>query len=302
MVTSRGRVLGAAAVAAVAGVAALILFARSVEPAPEPMPDSADGLAARVTLDPRSYFFGDRMHARLELLIDRRVFDPTKVDVDTRFAPFKLVGAPERERRDFADLTRLRYLFTLECLTIDCVPESIERPIQFASAVVSHGGVALDEITWPSFPIVARVRETSISAVPGSDWRASPVLLAPTYRVSPPLLVALLVAAALVLFGVAAILTVKGSAGLSRRWRRLRLTPLERALAGLERANAAGNEHDQRLALDRLADELRTRGAGDLAVTARRLAWAEDVPEVERTAPLSAGVRELLRGRRNGRA
>jgi hypothetical protein len=283
-----------------AGVVVLLLVFRN-SAASEPMPASADGMAVRGTLAPRSYLFGDQLRARLEILVDRDVFDPAKVDVDGQFAPFAVVGDPTRERRDFADLTRLRYQFVLECLTIDCVPESIERPIQFPQAVVKHDGVAIEQLPWPGFAIVARVRETSISAIPGSDWRASPVVRPADYRLNPALSVALLGTGGLALLATSALLAVAGSAGLSRRWRRLRLSPLERALAGLERANAAGVEHDRRLALDRLADELRTRGAGDLALTARRLAWAEDLPEPARTAPLSAGVRELLRGSTNGR-
>jgi hypothetical protein len=301
LVTTRWRIgVGALLVAAV-GVGALVLLFRAARPAPEPMPAFAGGMAVRGTLSPRSFLFGDQLRARLEILIDRDVFDPRKVDVDGQFAPFAVVGEPRRERRDFADLTRIRYVFVLECLRIDCVPESIERPIQFAQAGVNHDGIAIERFSWPGFPIVARVRETSISAIPGSDWRATAVVRPAEYRLDATVMVALLGIGGIALLGTSALLAVAGSAGLSRRWRRLRLTPLERALAVLERANAAGLEQDQRLALDRLADELRTRGAGDLALTARRLAWAEDVPEPGRTAPLSAGVRELLRGTTNGR-
>jgi hypothetical protein len=298
--TRRGLAIGAL-LAAAAGVAALVLLNRAAPPAPEPMPRFAEGMAVRGTLAPRSYLFGDQLRARLEILIDRNVFDPAKVDVDARFTPFAVVGEPERERRDFADLTRIRYLFVLECLTIECVPESIERPIQFPQAVVNHDDVAIEQFSWPGFPILARVRETSISAIPGSDWRASAVVRAADYRLSPTLFVALLGLGGTACLAMSVLLAATASAGLSRRWRRLRLTPLERALAALERANAVGVEHEQRLALDRLADELRTRGAGDLALTARRLAWAEDVPQADRTAPLSAGVRELLQESTNGR-
>jgi hypothetical protein len=305
LVTGRRGLAVAALLAVAAGIGALLLLVRNT-PAPEPMPSSADGMAVRGTLAPRSYLFGDQLRARLEILVDRDVFDPAKVEVDGRFTPFTVVGDPERERRDFADLTRIRYVFVLECLTLDCVPEAIERPIQFSPAVVESDGTAIEQFSWPAFAIVARVRETSISAIPGSDWRASALVRPADYRLNPTLLVALFGIGGLALLAMSGLLVVAGSAGLSRRWRRLRLTPLERALAGLERANAAGVEHDRRLALDRLADELRTRGAGDLAVTARRLAWAEDLPEPGRTASLSAGVRELLRGsangRRNGRA
>jgi hypothetical protein len=301
LVRANARLIVGAVLAVAVGVAVLLLLFRVGRPAPEPMPAFAGGMAVRAMYEPRSYLFGDRMRARVEILLDRDVFDPGKIDVDAQFAPFQVVGGgPEQERRDFTDLTRLRYVYVLECLTIDCVPESIERPIQFPPAVVSHDEIAIEQASWPGFPIVARVRETSITAIPGSDWRASPVVRPAEYRLHPALLVGLLGGGGIVLLAISALLAVMGSTGLSRRWRRLRLTPLERALAGLERANAAGLEQDQRLALDRLADELRTRGAGELAVTARQLAWAEDVPAAERTAPLSDGVRELLHGRTNG--
>jgi hypothetical protein len=302
VVRTHARLILGALLAVAVGVVAIVLLFRAAGPAPEPMPASADGMAVRATNAPKSYLFGDQMRARLEILVDRNVFDPGKIEVDAQFAPFAIVGGePRRERRDFGDLTRLRYEYVLECLTIDCVPESIERPIQFAPAVVSHDKTQIEQASWPGFPIVARVRETSITSVPGSDWRASPVVRQAEYRLHPTLLVGLLGVGGILLLALSALFAVMGSTGLSSRWRRLRLTPLERALAGLDRANVAGVEYDQRLALDRLADELRTRGAGDLAVTARRLAWAEDVPAAERTAPLSAGVRELLHGRTNGR-
>jgi hypothetical protein len=302
LVRTHARLIVGALLAVAVGVVVLALVFRAARPSPEPMPASADGMAVRATYTPKSYLFGDQMRARLEILVDRNVFDPGKIDVDAQFAPFAIAGGePRRERRDFGDLTRFRYEYVLECLTIDCVPESVERPIQFAPAVVSHDKTQIEQASWQGFPIVARVRETSITAVPGSDWRASPVVRPAEYRLHPTLLVGLLGVGGLALLALAALFAVMGSTGLSRRWRRLRLTPLERALAGLERANVAGVEYDQRLALDRLADELRTRGAGDLSVTARRLAWAEDVPAAERTAPLSDGVRELLHGRTNGR-
>ena len=294
--------IGAAVAVAVglAGVALLLLF-RAAAPAPEPLPPAAAGMAARGTLSPRSYTFGEQLFARVEVLLDRRTFDPDDVTVDAQFAPFVARGQPTVEREDFSDLTRLRYVIELECLQRECVPDSIEKPIQLSPLLIEHDGTPVEEVSWPRFSIVARVRQASISAIPGSDWRASALVRPPTYRVDAAVASAALAVGALVLYGVAALLLVAGSAGLTRRWRRLRLTPLERALAGLERATAAGAEADQRLALDRLADELRSRGAGDLSVAARRLAWAEGTPAAERTQNLSHGVRELLHGRSNGR-
>ena len=87
-----------------------------------------------------------------------------------------------------------------------------------------------------------------------------------------------------------------------RLLRRVKLTPLERAIAVLERAQKQGIEREQRLALDRLARELRTGGQHELAGTARELAWTADVPGPDRTATLSEQVRAVIAGRTNGRS
>jgi hypothetical protein len=80
------------------------------------------------------------------------------------------------------------------------------------------------------------------------------------------------------------------------------MTPLERALAVLERAHEQGIEREQRLALDKLAHELRTGGQQELAGRARELAWEQDVPDAARTAPFSEHVRDVIAGRSNGHA
>ena len=86
-----------------------------------------------------------------------------------------------------------------------------------------------------------------------------------------------------------------------RRLRRVKLTPLERALAVLERAHAEGVEREQRLALDQLSHELRTGGLQELDGTARSLSWEQSVPDADRTSTLTDRVRQVIAGRTNGR-
>jgi hypothetical protein len=235
----------------------------------------------------------------VDVVVDREKLDPEAIELDTQFAPFA-VQKQRRERSDFDRFTRLRYVFELDCLEAACVPDTFEKPIQFPQTIVRVDGAEVAERDWPLFLITARVRETGAAAANAREWRAAPIVRAASYRVSPPLLTAILVGFALALLAVATAALAVGLRGMSLK-RRRRLTALERALAVLEQAHASGIAEEQRLALDRLADELRATGAGELAVSARRLAWAEQTPAQERTAALSDGVRDLLDGGRNGR-
>jgi len=299
LVVSRRAGLAVALTLVVAGVVALVLAFGDRGQSQAIMPTGDDGVAVRTLLRPTSVLFGDPLAARVDVVVDREQLDPDAIELDTQFAPF-IVKRQRRERSDFDRFTRLRYVFELDCLEAACVPDTFEKPIQFPQTIVRVDGVEVAERDWPLFLITARVRETGAAAANAREWRAAPIVRAASYRVSPPVLTAILVALALALLAVATAALAVGLRGMSLK-RRRRLSALERALAVLEKAHASGIAEEQRLALDRLADELRATGAGELAVSARRLAWAEQTPAHERTAALSDGVRDLLNGGRNGR-
>ena len=297
MVTWRRVAILVSLVVVVAAVVGIVLTLGDRGVVRSALPTGPDGIAARTLLTPRSVLFGDPVRARVDVVVDREKIDPEGVELDTQFAPF-IVRRERREQEDFERWTRLVYTFELDCLETACVPDTFEKPIQFPQVIVRAEGAEQAEVEWPLFLISARVRETGAAAANAQEWRAAPVVAAPTYRLNPTLMLVLLVAASLALLAVAAPALAVGLRGMSLK-RRRRLTALERALAVLEHAHAAD---EQRLALDRLADELRATGAGDLAVSARRLAWAEDAPGEQRTAELSADVRGLLNGgNTNGR-
>jgi hypothetical protein len=299
-VVSRRVALLVALAVVVAAIVGLVLTLGDRGVSSAPLPTGPDGLAARALLTPRGVLFGDQIVARVDIVVDRERLDPGEVAIDTQFAPF-IVSREQLEREDFQRFTRLTYRYELDCLESACVPDTFEKPIQFPQVIVRAEGAEQATVEWPLFLISARVRETGAAAANAREWRAAPVVHAPTYRTSPTLLTALLVGVALVLLAAAATALAVGLRGVSLK-RRRRLTALERALAVLEQAHATGAADEKRLALDRLADELRATGAGDLAVSARRLAWAEEVPADERTADLSDDVRGLLNGGgRNGR-
>jgi hypothetical protein len=298
-------------VAVVGGVLAIALLVRDEKPSGAGFPVGDDGIAARSSLSDRTELFGSPLGARLDLLVDREVLDPDKVAVDAKFAPFDQVDPPTRTRTDYDRYTQLRFDYQLECLKTVCVPETLTKILDLSDAVVRHEGVPVEIVKWPAVTIASRYAEPTVdpndpTAQPRFDlpWRATLRLRPATYRVDPTAITVLFVGLALVLLVASLYFVQKAFPGVPlgfRRLRRVKLTPLERALVVLERAHEHGIEREQRLALDKLAHELRTGGQAQLAGDARRLAWEQDVPDAERTATLSGQVRNVIAGRTNGR-
>ena len=303
-------VLALAAVVVGAAVA-LALLLRDEHAPTIGLPVGDDGIAARASLGSRSQLFGQLLTARLDLLVDREVLDPAKITVDALFDPFSTNGAPVTSRRDYDRFTRLRYEYRLDCVTTDCVPEGARKDFDLPSAPVRHEGVPVEVVEWPRVTIASRYREPETDVgmrFQGSvdlPWRANVRVRPASYSVDPTLLTAALAGLAVLLLFVSLFFVQRAfpSAPFGfRRLRRMRLTPLERAIAVLERAQKQGIEREQRLALDRLARELRTGGQHELAGDARELAWTADVPGPDRTARLSEQVRAVIAGGTNGRS
>jgi hypothetical protein len=312
VVKARLPFLVALVVAVVGGVLALALLVRDEKPAGVGFPVGDDGIAARASLSDRTELFGSPLGARLDLLVDREVLDPDDVKVDAKFAPFDPVGQPTTTRTDYDRYTQLRFDYRLECLKTVCVPETLTKILDLPDSVVRHEGVPVEVVKWPSVTIASRYEEPEVdranpTAQPSFDlpWRATLRLQPATYRVDPTMVTVLFVGLALVLLVASLFFVQKAFPGVPlglHRFRRVRLTPLERALVVLERAHDQGIEREQRLALDMLAHELSSGGQSELAGDARRLAWEEDVPDADRTATLSGQVRDVIAGRTNGSA
>jgi hypothetical protein len=306
----RGLALLAVVLVLGGAVGALALLVRD-EAEPPGLPVGDDGIAARTSLSDRSQLFGEQLVARLDLLVDRKVLDPDHVAVDARFAPFTSGGSAVVTRVDHGRFTSLRFEYRLDCLAAACVPETLTQSFALPELRVRHEGSLVEVAQWPRVTIGSRIGEPADDGNEGrfrsrSDiaWRANLDLAEPTYRVDTTLLTSLLVsgAAALLLASVLLLLHAFPVARLGlHRLRGDRTTPLERALRVLERAHAQGLEREQRLALDRLAQELRTGGQHALAGTARELAWEQRIPDSGRTAPLSERVRDVIAGSTNGR-
>jgi hypothetical protein len=164
-----------------------------------------------------------------------------------------------------------------------------------------RGGAAAIAVPLPTIEVASRLKPheaASLNAPPHPPVRASSVPLPVRYSISPTLLFVLLLAGSAALLAVAGVLTFRFGPRFGRRARPL--TPLERALALVERSRRTGVVPDQRKALELLAHELGRSGEEELALSARVLAWSEPGPHDDATVALAGEVRETLEERTNG--
>ena len=188
-------------------------------------------------------------------------------------------------------------------------PERESRPFEFDPATVEFADLdsgtptqSSVDVFWPRLIVNTRIGPGDLTVLP-SPWRGEVASVPePSYRVSPSVLIALLLGGAL--------------RPRSRRWRaayagwprreaepepepivvpEFSLTPLEQALELLEDAARANGAADQRRSLELVAEVLAQRGDADgLAPAARELAWSPTPPPPEATKGLAARVRATL--------
>jgi hypothetical protein len=211
-------------------------------------------------------------------------------------------------RRDGERTTYVENVYALRCVAIDCVPEGRPAELEFRRARVQYADPDGVEHTflvrWPVLVVNSRLVADDFGRDDefGTPWRADlRSLPAVSYRVSPGLLQALLLAGALALaLGGAAL----ASAALPKPRVELPpvpepeppppdLTPLERALALLEAPNPVDGAAGRRRALELVADELHERDAS-LASSVRTLAWAAGKPAAAQARSLAERVRTML--------
>jgi hypothetical protein len=308
--------------ALLAGLALLAAGCGGTETRPLP---KGRALSASWSLSPAAALFGEPVQARVDMLLDREQLDPGGISFQPDFTPFEVVGEPSVSREDLGGFTRLRYEWTLRCITLGCIklvnggPQEIppggipppstgqggfgERktvrikavPIQYEDD--SGKTRVLRRVIWPDVQSISRLNlaDTSVTGF-GFPFRASATPLPEaTFRISPWLLGPLLVAVAGALLAFAAIVL----------WRVLRrkpapvvedagpeLTPLERALQLVEWSCEQPNGTERRKALEVLAGELGADGRPDLVDEARGLAWSATTPSPEAAGQLAYRVRE----------
>lgn len=275
----------------------------------------ADGIDVRASLAPRHVLFGDTVHARVDVTVDPARIDSEAVRVAADFSPWKVVGAPERTRRDVGDAAQVRTDYVLRCLGRDCIPtgRSVSYELQPARVVYETREGSTTEkarirVPWPSLAVQSRITGVGIDDRDErfTPWRADVLTLPdPSYRIAPGFLLAALLSGALLAALAGAILVFLA-------WPRKPpvvlpepepevppariLTPLEHALLLLEDTTQADGTEDRRRALELVAEELEQADWGnrELARSAKALAWSPESPPLDRTSDLAARVRSVL--------
>lgn len=270
--------------------------------------DRAQPLEARVVVSPRVVLFGDTVTARVQVALDRARVDPDSLRVETAFAPWQLVRAPQRIRRDGDRATYVETVYVIRCLGPTCVPNRASSSREFQAVKLSYdavgGGPATTEVRWPVLVVNTRLVSDDFGRRDeyGTAWRADLATLpAVSYRLAPGVLLALLLLAALGLLAGGGRLAY---AALPRREDPAPpeppapppppdLTPLERALALLERPSPLDGAAERRRALEFVAEHFGERDRS-LAASARALAWRSGKPEPDESIGLAARVRKHL--------
>lgn len=309
----RGVVAVLVAAGLAAGIAVALVIAqtgasRSNLPGPESI---EDGIEATTRLSPRVPLFGDTVRAAIEVELDPARVDEDSVAVETDFAPWAVVGRPERTRREVGGTAYVGTVFTIRCTTGPCLPSGATTASNLTPARISYerldksGGESARRtltVPWPILVVYSRFAALQLDASAAGSAPADLVSLpAVSYRVAPAALVAVFVA-------LAALLAAVGAALLYVAWPRRvpapppepepepqpSLTPLEQALALLEQSARAEGASEQRRALELVAEELEEWGDDELSGAAKVLAWSAGTPRVEQTAELAARVRAEL--------
>lgn len=260
---------------------------------------------ARASLSDRVVLFGDTIEARVDVALDLRHIDPSRVEVRAAFEPWRRVGPVRVTRRTAGSSAHIEVVQTLRCLKQACVPERDSLPFAFGSATVEFvdrsGERGSLSAPFPRLTVKTRIAPADLA--PAAPWRVDEANVpVPSYRTSPDLLLALLIASSLALLVGGGVLA---RAGRPRRpverdtepepEPELLPTPLEQALELLESAARGNGAADQRRSLELVAEVLDERGEGDaLARAARALAWSPTAPQIDDTKQLAVRVRATL--------
>jgi hypothetical protein len=297
---------GIVVLAIAATVAILILTLDHEQTAARPR----QAISGETALSKSAALFADPVQARIEVLVDRDRVDPARVGFNPTWVLYQLIGIPKLERHDTGRTTQLVYTANLVCLTYSCLPSFTGTRVQFPPAKVfftlrNGGGRRTLELPWSAFALGPR---TQLSDLNNADpfvqpaWRATTEPEAVSYAISPTTLRSSLFAGAAVLFLLALGTFFLFARALKRRWRPKPKSPLEQAVVLVEKASAREDQQAKRKALELLSRELAHTGEGELALTARELAWAEATPVPSSTQPLTLDVRRLIAERSNGHA
>jgi len=302
--------------ALIAAAAALALAAPAAARLPVFESGSAVGeglpLKAYATISPTVHLFGDSITAKVAIVADTKLVDPARLQVTTDFTPYVQIKAPTVLQVRIGRFAQETWTWTLQCLTSPCVPRLPPsdkfhvfrfHPARVTYLQVNRKPAYAIRASWPPVEVLSQVSpgvQAFLQKTSRLNWRLgmTPVA-APTYRLSPSLLLWLAIGVAGV-FGLSALWLASRWYLVVRPRRETALpydpaTTLDRALAVLRYAHEHGDETLQRKAFERVAGELGVERADELTLVARELAWSQRTPEdeeVEEFAEQARGTQE----------
>ena len=251
----------------------------------------AQPFAASASVSPTAVSFGDRLGARLDVVVDPRAVDVGSVEVRPRFGLNRVAGATLKRTHGAGEL--LSYRYVLECLLSGCAPQGARVARRFPPALISYrlrnGQLVNQQVRWPAYELISRVTEAEQKHLMAS-LRFDTSLPALSYRIAPDTLRApavglagLLALAAVLLAWVALrrhAATDRGPSG----------SRLEQALRAVRASTANGHPQERRKALGWLGRELRAVERPTEADVARRLAWSAEPPTRRSTGEFATEV------------
>jgi hypothetical protein len=285
----RGAWIATAAVAAVAVVAVLVVARGGTTRGLTPTAP----VSVQASFDRTLVGFGDRVTARVVVLLDPNAVDPSRLDLQESLAPLEQLGPTRVTRTARGRVVAVTYDADAVCMSEACVSPRGRQLIRLPAVRASVGTTSVDA-SWPALDVRGRVAASDLG-------RKNPPLQADVtpprvgYRIAPaPLAVTLeLVAALLAAAGIALGGWYASTLYRARLRRTVPLTEIERALL-LAREAESRPPPDRRRALGLLARLLRNER---LAGTARDLAWSAPAPSPDDLSELVTQVEHEVNGR-----
>jgi len=242
---------------------------------------AAAALVVHAGFDVKAPAFGAAFRSHVVVTVDTTRVRAGTVRVVDDLAPLTALTGARTTRTTHGDTLTLTVDRTVACLTEECVADSgvatprVGRVIVTATA--ADGRAVRTSAGRPELRVQGRVSRADLARA-RPPFRADTTPQAPTYRIAPSTLAALLDAAGAVL-GLAAA-AVAAAAVLARRRRRRDEAPVDALARALRLAREAEQRDapDRRRAVGLLA---RLLGRSPLGERSSGLAWARPVPEPE---------------------
>jgi hypothetical protein len=254
-------------------------------------PADAPKPSAKATLSSRSVLFGDRVEAKLDLILPRRLAG-IAFRGHPDFHPFQIVSSHVDRVELGGGFERISLRYGLTCLSQHCLGGGSAIRVQFSPASISIPGGSLHAV-WPPLLEVGRAQDVSRPVTDGLDSVPAAFPGLQPRRAADEALIAA---------GASLIVLLVAWFFLRRRVRRRRALAaqavplLQTLLARVEAGLPEDVLYRQRHALDALAVELRHRRInGSLALDAERLAWAPEEPDPEAIRHLVAQIRRMVK-------